>query len=208
MKKILIINDIVGSGGVETMTTNFISILSSKFIVLSYSLFKPDKKYLNTKHNFILPFTLQFFKKYLNSPLKIFLLIVYRFTLLMYSLYFSQMNYDFILGMKEGDVLNFISKIKGSEKILFVHTDYDHFNWTKYYYKSLSEQRNVYLSLNKVVCVSNKVFKSLETFLGPLKNAIVIPNSMDCNFIWKKSKSHDVNLLNYKFNYPTFNNRW
>ncbi len=194
--KILFVIDILRGGGAEKVLVDTVKHLDKdKFEITVLSVFDGGKyvdaikKYANYKY--IFP---QYNQK--NIVERILSSIKYRIAKFRLrnmnptSLYKTVIDekYDYEVSFLEGYSASIVSGStnKESYKIAWIHTDLIKNPWSKKYYKYKSE-KDIYMSFNKIICVSKSVKESFVKKFDIYKNIEVIYNPIPNEEIMKKS---------------------
>ena len=91
----------------------------------------------------------------------------------------------FIEGYATRMVSGFPSPIK---KIAWLHIELKTFHWSKIAYRSIVDEKNTYISMDKVVCVSKVVKQQLDQLFPVSEKSIVLYNPIDTALIIKSSQ--------------------
>lgn len=75
-------------------------------------------------------------------------------------------KWDVIIAMKEGPSMSFASHLRAKKKIAWVHTDYDHFYWTRFVFPLAEKELECMRRFDHVVCVSEAARQSVINTLG------------------------------------------
>ncbi len=186
MKKILIINDFVVGGGVEGVMKSLIDYIADRdydvTLLTLYDrkndfegLFAPSVKYDSygysdkEKHKRLSP--LWFFEK--------FFVHIKRFIK-------RQKKYDVVFSFKEGASMKEGAKFKGDKKFAFMHADYQNLYWTKFCFKTPTQEINCMKKYDWVLCVTQSVKKSVLSIIGDPENLRVKHVPVDVDSIIKK----------------------
>lgn len=100
----------------------------------------------------------------------------------------SLMQYDVVIALKEGAVMQEMARIYGKKKYAWVHVDYGFMHWTEGYFKSKDGERKCMQKYNKVVCVSQAVVDSIVATIGDPGNLCVKYNPINVDEIIRLSK--------------------
>lgn len=188
LKKLLLCNDCIVGGGVETVMDSLISHMYSQ-------------RYKNTvvilngeKNNFykIYPRKIKFIG--IRSPL-------YNYKRFSPKWFLNRMNYwmirgklhialkkkyDVAIAMKEGQPMKIISGVNARKKIAWVHTDYQYFRGTSYDFTP--EQEYHYMKkFDSIICVSETAKKGVLNTVGNPGNICVCYNPLNVSKIEKLS---------------------
>lgn len=101
---------------------------------------------------------------------------------------FLRGTYDTEIAFLEGLPTILLSKSPCKNKIAWVHTDLQSFNWVSFYYRSDRHLSDSYQQYNNVVFVSKQAKASYEEQFGPLDRGIVIYNPIDKAAILQRSE--------------------
>lgn len=127
----------------------------------------------------------EFLGKVIN---KLKLLVYYRCSPQVFYKLFVRKKYDVGIAFIEGYATRIVSGAPtGMRKICWVHTDMTTNHWTSVAYHSDEEEKSVYSSYDKVVCVSKKAESVARSLFG-IQNTRVLHNPIDVASIVLKSK--------------------
>ncbi len=107
-------------------------------------------------------------------------------------------KYDIEVAFLEGKVSKFVANSynKESKKIAWIHTDIN--NITKnQVFKNIEEEKKVYKSFNKIICVSEEVKKRFTEKTGITNNLYVQVNPINTEEILEKAKENITDKLNH-----------
>lgn len=184
-KKILIINEFVFAGGIESVMHNFAEYLCrAGYDVTIFTQFREKDFYSAYPKNIKYKYYYRFrFKKY-----NLFSRIVNKFIRAVKGIMFLK-RYDCVVAMKEGNstitALNF-KKVK--KKIAWIHTDYNSLRWTRSIFGSDEAERKILSLFDHTVCVTKAVQDSLIATIGDPGNTIVKYNPVDIERIKRLSE--------------------
>lgn len=189
MKKLLIMNDLLYGGGVEKVMMDLVNNLSSEKYEItiltpfrdkeSYKFYKKDIKFI-TLYKGVL--------KQTNIFARIYNKIIKKITSILCKRYINKKHFDIAIAIKEGDTMKYISNLNVSNKIAWIHTDYDIFHWTKSSFKNDEEELECMKKFNSIVCVTKAIKDITIKKLGNSNNLCVKYNPINDKEIIKKSK--------------------
>lgn len=197
VKKILIMNEFIVEGGIETVMMDLVNNLDKKRY--SITILTPEYdpsfhdhygehieymciyKFLSPEHGFISSFGNKF-KRYMGRTIA--------------RMDIKRKNFDIAISLKEGFCMKFISTIEVPKKLAWVQGDYGALHWTKVYFKE-GEELECMKKFDSVVCVSKQVKKSLIRLVGDPQNLVTRDNPIDENRIIEMSKE----CLDYESNH-------
>ena len=87
-------------------------------------------------------------------------------------------RYDIGIAFKEGQSMLRVSRMRCSQKIAWVHTDFSGLHWTKEVFSSNEAERECFQRFDKVVFVSETSRKSFIRIFGDLGNLYVAHNPL------------------------------
>ena len=201
MKKILIANDLLQGGGVETILYTLVCYLVEH--EYEVSLMIPDcnekdiaelfgtnvKLYPKLrKLKYIKRFTLRwFYDRGLFIIESIF-----------YYIKFWSKQFDVVLALKEGLVTQETAHLYGKKKIAWIHIDYSVMHTTKDIFGSVEAERKCMKKYDTIVCVSYAVKKSVISTVGDTGNLCVRYNPINYREIREKAKEEIEEFNNNK----------
>lgn len=189
MKKVLIMNDYIVAGGVEKVLQDLVLHLDcKKYDITVLTQYKDNNffkvfndsvkyKYIYNKTNENRNIIVRIYKRIINKIKMIFSLV-----------YHNLNNYDIAIAFKEGDCMKYISKVKASKRIAWIHDDYNYIYWTKYVFGNAENELKCMRHFDSIVCVSDAVKKSVVKVVGNPGNLCVKYNPIDYLSIIEKSK--------------------
>lgn len=190
MKRILVMNEFVIAGGIETVMMDLVNNLDKE----SYSItvLTPE---LDPSFHKIYGSHIEYM--YFNKPLASesgFLSRSWN-KLKRYSgrarvkRQIDKSGFDIAISLKEGFCMKFISSIKASKKLAWIQGDYGALHWTKVYFKE-GEELECMKKFDSVVCVSEQVKRSVLKLVGDPGNLVLRYNPIDESRIAEMSKEH------------------
>ncbi|MBM6903580.1 glycosyltransferase [Phocaeicola coprocola] len=196
-KKILFFTENLYGGGVEKISQIILSHFDYKrYDIILYSLcknefdpniFSPHIKYkyiydkLESQDSVITRFI-----KLAKNKIK---LLVYAYTSpqFFYKLFVNE-KVDVAIAFIEGYATRIISGAPNTiKKISWIHTDLSNNHWTKISYCNDNEEIQCYRNFHYIVCVSKKVKKEAENYLGTQEKFVILYNPIDTKSILEKS---------------------
>lgn len=103
--------------------------------------------------------------------------------------HYKRKQYDVLIAFKDGPCALKVSTMNAEKKLVWVHTDYATFHWTKYLFTSDGQERQCLKRFSKVVCVSEAARSGVKEVVGDLENLTVAYNPINCAEIQKKAKA-------------------
>ena len=179
-KKILIINEFVFAGGIESVMYNFAEYLCDEDYDVTIFTTLREKDFYNVyskkiKHKYYYRYGL---KKY-----NLFTRIIYKLVRMAKGMALLR-KYDTVIAMKEGSCARTALKFKNAKKkIVWVHSDFETLHYTKNHFESDEEERELYSKFDYTVCVTKAVERNLIKTIGNPNNTIV-----------KYNPVHDTNI--------------
>ena len=179
MKKLLVVNDTVGGGGVEQLMKDFIMHWYKDYEITVYTLVKDNNFYgIYPKEvgyiSFDAPKSLKnikglrkYDKKYQDYCLK------------KIKKKINKNKYDVLLAMKEGPVTDFARDIDADYKMAWVHLDYKNAYWTHSTFKNAENEIACMKEYNNIVCVSQFICDTIKERIGDPGNLIVKYNPVN-----------------------------
>jgi glycosyltransferase involved in cell wall biosynthesis len=188
VKKILIMNEFIIAGGIETVMMDFVKNLdreSYSITILTPELDPLFYKYYGNHIEYICLYNSLYPQSGLLSSLGN---KVKRYVgRLSARREIERRDFDIAISLKEGFCMKFISSIKASKKLAWVQGDYGALHWTKVYFKE-GEELECMRKFDSVVCVSKQVKESLLELVGDPENLVVRDNPIDESRIREMSK--------------------
>lgn len=183
-KKMLIVNDLLHSGGVETLLNEYIHHFKDEYAITV--LFSEEHLDLKNKISGVKYYNSHSLRPYtevgvLNAKGK---------------QLSTKKEYDVLLALKSGAIMDYALRFNAKKKIGFVHHDYDYNKWTiDYLHKYGTEEIDVMTLYDSVVCVSQKVKESVIRNVGDSHNLIVLYNPVNIQRVLDLSKAAPMDLL-------------
>lgn len=187
-KKILIVNDLLKGGGVEKLMYDLvwhwhdkydISIMTTGYCEGAAALYPENVKYYSEAVK----------KEYRENIIQ---KVYNKIQKKIYKAYFNhrikKQNFDIVIAMKDGWVVQKVGTMDIPEKYAWIHTDYSSYYYTYDIFHGKDNELNCLKQFKKVVCVSNKIRESIIEVLGDPGNLVVRYNPIDVNAIIEKSK--------------------
>lgn len=186
MKRILIANDLLQGGGVETVLENMVRYLAKQGNEVT--LLIPETSDYEVKELFgdrvkLYPSMRSLKNVSRYSIMWFFDRGLYLLQKQLHKFKLSLMNYDVVIALKEGPTMKELSKIYAKRKFAWVHTDYNYFHWTDYLFRTSNGERKCMQKFEKVVCVSEAAADSVVNTIGDPKNLCVKYNPIDTDRI-------------------------
>ena len=202
MIKLLIMNDLVHEGGVEKVMEELVSYLpEANYDITVVSIVKDyeniKKFYPKNIKYFSVEKAFKYSKKR-NLFVRVLSLLKRRVYKLLYELKINFGNYDVAIAMKEGQCMQFISKVKAKKKYAWIHVDYNCLHWTKGLFQTTENELECMKAYNNVVCVSDSAKNSIINVVGDSGNLIVKMNPINVEEILEKSKEKIECLEEYQ----------
>lgn len=191
MKRILIANNLLKGGGVESVLENLVCYLLKHDNEIALMI--PNCSSQEVKNCF-------------DADIKVYPLIrqlkdvkkysmhwfwdrgLYILQKQFYRIYLSIKRYDVVIALKEGPMMQEMTHIYAKKKCAWVHVDYRVMHWTEGYFKSKDGERKCMQKFDKVVCVSQAVADSIVATVGNPGNLCVKYNPLDVDKIIRLSK--------------------
>lgn len=203
MRKILIMNDFIFSGGAEKVMeqiSNFLPRNKYKITIMSianqsevFNIYYPRyAKYIslnqkfptNTYSRFSIRHYIQFFNNRVIKPI--------------FIKYLNFKNHDIVIALKEGPCMKFLADFKAKNKLAWIHVDYNCFYWTQNCFASKNDELMCMKKYDNIVCVSQASLDSVKNVVGDSGNLIVRYNPMNIDDIIEKSIKIPEELINLK----------
>ena len=186
MKKVLLINDYISSGGVENIMLEFAKFLTSReYDVTIYTKYRQKEFYslYPKKVKYTYCYFHRFKKRSIISK------IVNTFGRINYKLLLYR-KYDIVINMKEGPTMHRALRYKNADKLItWLHIDYSKFHWTNHFFDNDEDERKCYAKFDTTIAVSNAVENGLIETIGDPGNIVVRYNPIDKDSIIKKSNN-------------------
>ena len=185
MGKILIANDFLTGGGVETVLRSLVRYLMTKgdrvWLMIpdctqaeiselfpeGVKLYRPMRK-LKECRRLTIPWAVDRTLFVLGKAL--------------YTARFKGQAFDAAIAFKEGYPMLALAGLAARKKLAWLHTDYQYMHWTKGLFPSAEAEKACMMSFDKVVCVSHAVAESVKQAVGDSGNLCVRYNPIE----WKK----------------------
>jgi glycosyltransferase involved in cell wall biosynthesis len=188
MKSILIMNDLVYGGGVEMVMMNLVNHLPKDEYNITILTINDEKSFYDYYDKTIKYWYL--YKGLLKGnsfPVKAYNKILIEIYQNKVKRFIKKENFDIAIAIKEGQCMEFISKLEIPKKLAWVHTDYNIFHWSKDSFKE-GQELECMKKYDHVICVSNHVKESVINKLGDPGNLLFRANPIDENHILEKSR--------------------
>lgn len=206
MRKILIMNDLIHSGGVEKILEELVNFLpQDKYKISVMSIYDQSDDF--KKHYPSYAKYISLHKKfppntYKRTSVKHYILAVYnRICKPLFVKYMKLKKYDIVIAIKEGLCMKFLADFKAKNKIAWVHVDYNYLYWTKNVFPLAEDELECMKKYDNVVCVSHAALNSVKDTVGNPGNLIVRYNPMNVDEIIEKSKQVPEDFIELKKNY-------
>lgn len=184
MKKILIINDLTTGGGVENILQNLVKYLNER----DYKITVFTSQYEKNFYSFYPPKVSYYHLFSIDHRKNRLLNFVNRVIRCAVKSFIHQKKFDVVIAIKEGWAMKFGSNCKASNKIAWVHVDYNYAYWTHCIFPSKNDEIECMRRYNYVVCVSNSTKESVINTIGNPGNLCVKYNPINVEQIIQKSK--------------------
>ena len=184
-KKILIINEFVFAGGIESVMQNFAEYLCNEgYDITIFTPFR-EKKFHNVYQKKIKH---KYYYRYRFKNHNLLTRIVYKLTRASKGTMFLR-KYDAVIAIKEGAFSKLALKFKNAKKKnVWIHSDFETLHYTKNNFKSDEEERELYSKFDHTVCVTKAVERNLIKTIGNPGNTIVKYNPVNNANIIEMSK--------------------
>lgn len=129
------------------------------------------------------------------------LFIYYHFSPKLFYKLFIHEKTDVVIGFIEGYATRIVAGFPDNTKrIAWLHIELNNFHWSKIAYQTIEEEKEVYLSMSKIVCVANIVKEQIDNLYPVSNKTIVIHNPIDQDRILKLAQeSLPENLIQKKY---------
>jgi len=195
---ILVINDLVVGGGVESVMYHLVEHLCKKDKVTLVSILDQSEGFygLYSENVKYVPY---FLKKIRCSKFQrySFRWFFYIFIEKVRFIWLRIKKYDMVLALKEGDAMKLGLKFRAKERYAWVHADYRLLYWTEYCFDGAEDEVECMRKYNKVTCVSNAVKESVCQVIGDPGNLCVKFNPIDVNSVLERSEGEVRELTEY-----------
>lgn len=203
MKKILICNDLVHSGGVEKVMEEIVKYLLEKKYDITMVTIENDVEsirefYPSYIHYYSIKelFTPNIHKR--NTIKHFVVAIKRRLRKIRFIHNINREHFDIVIAIKEGTCTKLLASVKAKKKISWIHVDYQYLYWTKYVYNSPENEIKCMKKYNNIVCVTKAAKQSVCKVIGDPGNLIVKMNPMDVNYVVNQGKKRNRLLEEYK----------
>lgn len=191
MKRILIVNDLLRGGGVENVLDSLARYLikcGNEVTLMIPNCSEHEVKDIFGEHIKVYPSIreLKDMKKYSLSWF--FDRGLYILQKQFYRIRLSIMGYDIVIALKEGPIMQEMSKVYAKKKYAWVHVDYHFMHWTEGYFKSNDNERKCMQKFDNVVCVSHATANSIVSIIGDPGNLCVKYNPINVDRVTQLSK--------------------
>lgn len=189
-KRILIVNDVVFAGGVETLMYDLTNAWHDKYNITILSNFK-EKSFFNKY-----PTNVEYHYRFINiftrfETLNNFIEKLFFIPDLIKRKKFDK--YDCAIAIKDNKVISYVSKLKCKKKFGWFHTDINTNKLSQHILQKKYITTDMLLKFDKIFCVSEQCKKSVIDNYGDTKNLIVQYNPVDVKRIISLSKE-PINL--------------
>ncbi len=190
MKKVLVMNNTLHGGGVERVLHDVVEQLENKGYKITVATLYKDKKFKELYSDKI---------HYCwisgnpggnsNRIVRHIERIRFKISSLFYLIKFNLSFFDLVIAIKEGASMLFLSRIiTCKNKVGWIHVDFEGMHWTKWIYRTPEQEFKCMMKYRKIICVSEKVRKSVCHIVGDTGNLVVRYNPIDKNRILKKAE--------------------
>lgn len=193
MKKILMVNDYAHAGGAEKIMENLALYFAKKeYEVTVMTLHKdfesivsfyPDNVRYYDMENLVVDTR---YKRY--DIRHIYKAIKRRLSRKCYLNRINKENYDVVIAMKEGDIMELLQDVNAMKKIGWIHTDYGKQHWTAGFFRSVENEMACMKKYDKIICVSQATMDSVKKTVGDSGNLVVRDNPINVKQIEELSR--------------------
>lgn len=192
MKRILIANDLLKGGGVETVLESMVRYLllqGDEVTLLIPNCSEQEARDLFGKEIKVYPAvrTLNYVKRF--TAYWFWDRGFYILQKQLQKVRLSLMRYDVVIALKEGPTMKELAGVSAKKKYAWIHTDYHFLHWTDGYFKSNDGERKCMQRFDNVVCVSKAAKISVIQTIGDPGNLCVRYNPINCARILKLAQN-------------------
>ncbi|MEA5152874.1 MAG: glycosyltransferase [Oscillospiraceae bacterium] len=194
-RDILLINDRLDAGGVETILQNLSAYLAARGDRLTIWAHYGDRETLARKYPAgvsyrRLPFwdgasrrfgPKWFFQRACRVLFEGFLLRLKR--------------WDAVAAFKEGPSMRLAAKLRAKKKLAWIHADYSQFHWSACNFRSDADERECMARFSRVVCVSEAVRRSVADTVGDPGNLCTLYSPINAPAILKAAADHPADCV-------------
>lgn len=201
MKRILIANDLLYGGGVETILDTLVRYLVEQdyevsIMIPNCSEAEIKKRWGGRVNLYSEMRTIKHIKRFTFSWfIDRILYVIQRF---LYKIKFFLKQFDVIVALKEGPIMQELAGLYGKKKIAWVHTDYNMMHWTKYCFRNAVAEKKCMKKYDKIVCVSYAVMNSIIQEVGDPGNLCVRYSPVNYQEIRTKAEQDISEVKNVK----------
>lgn len=193
-KKILIANDMLKGGGVEKLMWDLVWHWHEKYdiTILTYiycegmeELYPPDVQYLHTTYDL----------EYVDSRMiRLYNKLRRKVYNRVFAWKFKRMHFDLAIALKDGMTLLRVSEMNIPKKYAWVHTDYNHYYYTREMFNGPDNERRCMQKFDGIVCVAEDIRKGIVDVIGDPGNLMVRYNPIDTAHILACAKEPVVDI--------------
>ena len=193
-KRLLVVNDLLRGGGVEKLMRDFVWCWHEKYeiTVMTYDsctgfseLFPKDVVYLRA----FLPE-----RKWDSLWGRCYWKVRRKLYKEGFKKRFAGMSFDMVISMKDGWVMQEVSRMGIPVKFAWIHTDYRSYYYTQAFFGGPEAERECMKQFCRVVCVSEEVRQGIVEVLGDPGNLVVKYNPIRVKNILEKAKEPVVDV--------------
>ena len=198
MKKIVIITEQLYGGGVERILQIICNHFDySKYEVTIYTVRRDIPSFTIYPPNITFKYVFNssdgnsswWYKLRCRFENKVKLFFYYNFSPSIFYQLFIRKKADVAIAFIEGYATRMVSGFPSPiKKIAWLHIELKTFHWSKIAYRSIVDEKNAYISMDKVVCVSKVVKQQLDQLFPVSEKSIVLYNPIDTALIIKSSQ--------------------
>lgn len=194
MTKILIVNDNVHAGGAEKIMEGLAHYLAKNNYDVTIMTIKDDYESIvqfypgNVKYYAMPNLYVDYSISYKRYDIRhIYNAIKRRASKKIYLNRINKGNYDVVIAMKEGDIMELLQDVNAKKKIGWIHTDYERQHWTAGLFRTVEQELQCMRKYDKLICVSQATYDSVRKTVGDSGNLVVRENPIDVKGIEKLS---------------------
>lgn len=197
MGKLVIITEQLYGGGVERILQIICNHFDySKYAVTIYTVRRDNPSFIIFPPNIIFKYVFNssednsswWNKLRCRFENKVKLFFYYNFSPSIFYQLFIREKADVAIAFIEGYATRLVSGFpRPIKKIAWLHIELQKFHWSKVAYRNILDEKNSYLSMDKVVCVSKVVKQQIDQLFQVSDKSIVLYNPIDPTFIFESS---------------------
>ena len=193
LKKLLIVNDHLISGGVERLMLDIVWAWHTK-----YNITVLTNEYRENAEQ-ILPDDVEYIYRYIKKEESDQESLIHKVRKIHHlrktNQYIKEKGFDCLLSMKDGWTMLECMELQFiPHRLAWVHTDYSNYHYTTDIFDNIENELNCMKSFSWVICVSNVIKESICSIIGDPGNLVVKYNPLNVRDILIKAEEPVVEL--------------